>query len=52
MMRINNVTIDETWSRRQHGFVELWTLNVEDFLIFLILYLSLIVAFYLLFLDN
>ena len=49
MMRVSDVTIGKTWSRRQHGVVELWTSNVEDFLI---LYLSLIVAFDLLFLDN
>ena len=48
-MRVSHVTIGETGSRRQHGIVELWISNVEDFLI---LYLSLIVAFYLLFLDN
>ena len=49
MMRVSHVTISKTRSWRQHGVVELWTSNVEDFLI---LYLSLIVAFYLLFLDN
>ena len=42
MMRFSHVTISKTWSRRQHGVLELWTSNVEDFLI---LYLSLIVAF-------
>ena len=46
MIRVSHVTIGKPWSRRQHGVVELWTSNVEDFLI---LYLSLIVAFYLLF---
>ena len=49
MMRVSHVTIGKTWSRRQHAIVELWTSNVEDFLI---LYLSLIVAFYLSFFDN
>ena len=49
MIRVSHVTIGKTWSRRQHGVVELWTSHMEDFLI---LYSSLIVAFYLLFLDN
>ena len=49
MIRVSYVTIGKTWSRRQHRVVESWTSNVEYFLI---LYLSLIVVFYLLFLDN
>ena len=45
-MRVSHVTIDKTWLKRENGAVDS---NVEDFLI---LYLSLIVAFYLLVLDN
>ena len=33
MIRVSHVTIGKTWSRRQHGVLELWTSNVEDFLI-------------------
>ena len=40
-------------ARLDHGDnMELWSCGLQTWKIFLILYLSLIVAFYLLFLDN
>ena len=38
MMRVSHVTIGKTWSRRQHGVLELWTSIMEDFLNFIFIF--------------
>ena len=45
MIRLSHVTIGKTWSRRQHGVLELWTSNVENFFNFIIIFNCCILSF-------